>query len=315
MTTRTRPQGKRPAGRPARPQERGWLWVAAAIVAAGALALAVWATRDDGNGDAAAPGELADDPGVAHVHGLGIDPADGTLYVATHNGTFRIPDEGDAERMGESFQDTMGFTVAGPGDFLGSGHPDMAGMREGQPGQLGLIESTDGGESWQPLSLSGEVDFHGLAYAHDRVYGWDSGTGRFMVSTDREDWETRSTLDLYGFAVDPADAEHVIGATPEGLAASSDGGRQWAGLSAPAVVALAWDEASGLWGIGPDGQVHRSTDGGTTWGATGTLPGPPQALLAAGDTLYAAAEGGDATGIYQSTDDGQTWSLRYRDGG
>ena len=113
------------------------------------------------------------------MHGLGINPADGSLIVATHYGSFRIPvGQNEATRIGGDYQDTMGFTVEGPNHFLGSGHPDLAGMRAGQPAQLGLIESTDAGETWTALSLSGEVDFHGLAFAHDQVYGWDAGTGR-----------------------------------------------------------------------------------------------------------------------------------------
>ena len=276
------------------------------------LVVAVWALgRGGGSGDGSDP---AGDPGVAHVHGLGVDPADGTLYVATHTGMFRVPEEGEARRVGDSFQDTMGFTVVGDGRFLGSGHPDVAGAQAGQPGRLGLIESSDAGETWQEVSLSGEADFHGLSFVHDQVYGWDAGTGRFMVSADRAQWETRSTLDLYGFAVDPADRDHVVGATPTGLTASTDGGRQWAVVEeGPSLVALAWDQASGLWGVDAGGQAHHSADGGDTWQRAGSLPGPPQALLATADTLYAAADEGGITGIYRSADDGNTWTLRYRD--
>lgn len=67
------------------------------------------------------------DPGPIHVHGLGIDPADGSLFVATHTGLFRTPaGEQRAIRVADRYQDTMGFTVVGPNRFLGSGHPDAA---------------------------------------------------------------------------------------------------------------------------------------------------------------------------------------------
>jgi hypothetical protein len=43
-----------------------------------------------------------------------------------------------------------GFTVVGPNRFLGWGHPDLKEAREKHlPSLLGLIESTDSGESWQ----------------------------------------------------------------------------------------------------------------------------------------------------------------------
>lgn len=303
------PQPRRP---PTRWRRRDLLVLG--VVAAVAVPVLVWAglrlTDDDATPQVS---ELGDDPGVSHVHGLGINPADGALIVATHNGSFRIPADGDeAERIGDSFQDTMGFTVAGPDHFLGSGHPDVAGMRAGQPGRLGLIESLDAGATWTSISLSGEVDFHGLAFAHDQVYGWDSGTGQFMVSADRQDWDTRSTLDLYGFAVDPDDADHIIGATPDDSVESTDGGRTWNETDGRGFVALSWDTDAGLWGVDARGGIWHHTDGG--WELAGTLPGQPQALLATADGLYAAAhDDAEVTGIYRSTDDGATWDLRYRD--
>ncbi len=284
------------------------------IVVAGLAAIAalVWALASSGS---EAPGRASpgEDPGVAHVHGLGVNPADATLYVATHPGTFRIPDEGQAERVGSSYQDTMGFTVAGPDRFLGSGHPDVAGIQQGQPARLGLIESTDAGKTWKPLSLSGDADFHGLAYAHERVYGWDATSGRFMVSGDRTTWDTRSTVQLFGFAVDPTDPDHVIGASQNGLLESADGGRSWQPVESPGLVALSWDSEMGLWGVEPDGTVHRRDRAGSTWKQQGRLPGQPEAMLARGGVLYAAALEDDVTGIYRSDDDGATWRLVYRD--
>jgi len=284
--------------------------IAALLAAAAAGVALVIAAGDDDS--APRPGDLAD-PGVSHVHGLGINPADGSLIVATHNGSFRIPADGDdAERIGDSFQDTMGFTVVGPDRFLGSGHPDVAGLQAGQPGLLGLIESTDAGRTWESVALSGQVDFHGLAFAHDQVYGWDSTSGRFMVSANRVDWDGRSTLDLYAFAVDPDYPDHIVAATPDGLADSTDGGRSWQPSDGPTLLTLSWDPDAGLWGAEPDGHVWRND--AAELAQAGRLPGQPQALLATHDALYAAVhDAGDVTAIYRSTDDGATWQLRYRD--
>ena len=286
-----------------------------AVAAAVVLVLAVVGVvaLTGGDGDDTARVARSDEPGVAHVHGLGVNPADGSIYVATHHGTFRLAGDDPAQRVGDSFQDTMGFTVVGPDHFLGSGHPDIAGTREGLPGLLGLIESTDGGGTWEPVSLLGEVDFHGLAYAHDQVYGWDSTTGRFMVSADRQTWDERSTVDLFGFAVDPNDADHIVGGGPEGLVESSDGGRMWAPAEAPGLLVLSWDADAGLWGADQAGAVWQHD--GTEWTQAGELPGAPQAFLATADALYAAAGEHDTerTGIYASGDDGRTWELRYPD--
>lgn len=277
------------------------------------MPILVWAGVRLADRDRTPAGLPAEDPGVSHVHGLGLNPADGSLYIATHHGTFRLGSSNEIRRVGGSYQDTMGFTVAGPNRFLGSGHPDVAGIRRGQPTRLGLIESTDGGASWQDVSLSGEVDFHGLAFAHDRVYGCDSGSGRFMVSADGRTWETRSTLPLQSFAVDPDDPEHIVGASPDGLVASRDGGRTWGGITGPALAVLSWDRAAGLAGATPNGRVHYSADRGATWTAAGRLPGPPQALLATAEAWYAAADKNGTTEIYRSTDTGRSWALYYRD--
>ncbi len=97
-----------------------------------AVPVVMWAGVRFAGQDDDRPVVVADDPGVSHVHGLGINPSDRSLIIATHFGSFRLPAGGDvATRIGDSFQDTMGFTVAGPDNFLGSGHPDLAAARSG----------------------------------------------------------------------------------------------------------------------------------------------------------------------------------------
>lgn len=278
-----------------------------ALVVLLAAIVVVTALRRGDNG-------AATEVGVAHVHGLGVDPADRSLFVATHYGLFRLPEgEGDAERVGDSYQDTMGFTVAGPRRFLGSGHPDLAGLQAGLPGLLGLIESDDAGASWHSLSLQGEVDFHALAAAHGRVYGWDSTSGRFMVSADERTWESRSTLTMSGFAVDPEDADHVIAIAEQGAVESRDGGRTWQPTESPALVVLGWRGDGALYGADAAGTVHvRSTRG--AWTELGRIPGSPHAFLATDGVLYVASQDAeDRVGVYESVDEGRTWRLRYRE--
>jgi photosystem II stability/assembly factor-like uncharacterized protein len=295
-----------------RPRRRVTKGVVVASVAALAVVVAVGVAiaRRDAGPKALSP-MPGDDPGVVHVHGLGIDPADGTLFAATHLGLFRIPENGTATRVANRYQDTMGFTVVGPHDFLGSGHPDLdEDTGKNVPPLLGLIESTDAGETWKRLSLLGEADFHGLQYAHGTVYGYDSTNGRFMVSTDRKHWETRSTGQLVAFAVSPADADVILATTPNGLQRSTDGGRTWTPAPSPTVQLLHWADPTHLWALSPSGQVLLSADGGTTFDVKGNLPGPPEAITADGDRLYAAVQ---RNGIFTSTDGGKTWTVRYRD--
>ncbi len=307
QTTRRRPtaptRGRRPTTSPTALIVIGGLVVAA--IAGGAFL----ASRRNGESAAA--------PVIAHVHGLGINPADGSLQVATHNGTFRLAGDSPVTRVGTTAQDTMGFTVVGPNHFLGSGHPAPAEARQGKPSRLGLIESTDAGTTWNSRSLSGEVDFHTLAASQGTTYGLDSGTSRLLASTNNTSWETRSTIKAFGFAVDPARVDHLVAGGPNGTLDSADGGRTWQPVSGtPRLVALSWGPGGTLWGVDQTGGAHSSTDSGATWQAAGAVDGQPQALLATDDRLVVAvATPDERTAIYQSVDAGRSWQTRYQSPG
>jgi hypothetical protein len=289
--------------------QSGRWWTARWLV--GGLLVALIVAGCSSDQPAAPSAHIVDDPGVVHVHGLGINPADGVLYAATHTGLFTVRD-GAASRVANRYQDTMGFTVVGANQFLGSGHPDARDPQLYQPGRrplLGLIESRDAGRSWQPLSLLGEADFHALQVAHGRVYGYDATGGRFMVSGDRRQWQVRSKQELAGFAVSPDDPELVVAATEQGLARSRDGGRRWQPIGGPAAVLLDWERPDGLWAMTGDGQVWQSRDAGQHWVYRGKLNGKPEALLAHGADLYVAVA---QLGIVTSADRGRTWRVLYQ---
>ena len=117
MTRATKARAQRRRQAPPPPKHSPWverglfgLVVVAVVLAAAGL----WRLSDDGRGTSAA------DAGPVHVHGLGIDPADKALFIATHTGLFRVGDgQSSAVRVGDSYQDTRGFTVVGENRFLG----------------------------------------------------------------------------------------------------------------------------------------------------------------------------------------------------
>ncbi|UQA91897.1 F510_1955 family glycosylhydrolase [Streptomyces halobius] len=242
--------------------------------------------------------------GVSHVHGLGIDPADGRLYVATHYGVIAVADDGSSKRVSDT-ADYMGFTVAGPKTFLGSGHPAEG---DGGHANRGLIKSTDSGKTWKTLSLGGEADFHALDYAHNTIYGYDSTNGLLRVSKDGKKWDKRAELAAVDIAVSPNDPDTVLATTQNGIAKSTDGGNTFTDGTEPILAFVSWAKPDALYGIDPAGALQRSTDGGTTWKKTGTVPGgQPQALTAvSADRVLAATQ----KGVYESRDSGKTFTKR-----
>ncbi|MFE6647711.1 F510_1955 family glycosylhydrolase [Nocardioides sp. NPDC057772] len=237
---------------------------------------------------------------VGHIHGLGVDPADDSLYVATHFGLFRVDEAGGAERVADRWQDTMGFAVVGPGHFLGSGHPDLT---EDLPPHLGLVESTDAGETWTPLALQGEADFHILEPAGELLYAFDSTTRRLLRTEDRKQFEEVLTGDLVSVAATDK-AEQLYATTRTGQLISIDastGRTQELGGPVTAYVDISAD--GDLVGIGPDGVVRVSDDVGEGWQEAGSIGGPPAAFTITEQGWYAAT----AEEAYRSRDNGKTW--------
>lgn len=234
-----------------------------------------------------------------HVHGLGVNPADGRLYVASHMGVFEQTDRG-FDRVADRWQDTMAFTVAGPDHFLASGHPDL---REDMPPHLGLIESTDAAETWEPLALEGEADFHVLELAGDRLYGYNSLTQTLMVTEDRESWSEVLAAPVLDAEADPADPGSLVLSDPRGQLMSLEAGGQPQPLpDSPRVGILDWPDPGVLVGLGPEGEVWVS-NGGDRWEQAGVVPGSPQALTATSEAWYVASD----RGLFSSADEGATW--------
>jgi len=275
----------------------GWVASAAAVILA-VMALVIWLGGRTGNKQPVA---------LTHVHGLGINPADGSLYIATHNGLYQLAADGTPHLVGQGRQDTMGFTIAGPNQFLASGHP--APGQDGPP-HLGLIESDDGGITWTTRSLAGEADFHALRYRHNTVYGYNSVRGQLITSTDRANWHTRASIQLRDFDVHPDDPNTLLATTETGLQRSSDGGITWDPAAGPPVALLAWEDSTLLWGLTTTGEIVRSADAGRNWMPSGRIAGQPAALTAHDGTLYAAVH---ERGIFRSGDGGTTWTLLFGD--
>ncbi|MEU2769852.1 F510_1955 family glycosylhydrolase [Streptomyces diastaticus] len=278
----------------------------AALLAAAVALLAACSTSDpDQNTTTAA------DPGTGHLHGLGVDPSDNTVYAAGHHGVFRLSD-GKAARVAGRYQDTMGFTVTGPSTFLASGHPSPTDPDARSP-HLGLIRSTDAGRTWNTLSAEGEADFHALEQAGSTLYGFDSQSGKLWASTDGgRTWDQRAALPLLDLAAHAQNPDTVWAATGKGLERSTDAGRTFRAVPAAlGLVAVDEPEPGLLIALAADGRFVNSRDG-RTWTENGRLPegGEPTVLAAVTAQRLLAADSTDT--VYESTDAGRTWTVLHR---
>jgi hypothetical protein len=236
---------------------------------------------DDSPGRPAEQQPAGETEGVHHIHGLGVDPSNGTLYVATHTGLFQAAKgEQRMQRIGDSAQDIMGFAVVGRDRFIGSGHPDPDDTSS--PPNLGLVESRDGGKTWMSISLLGEADFHVLHSSGQRIYGYDGTHGRLMVSSDAgREWAQRAPpAAMFDLAIDPRDPDRIVASTERGVFSSANAGKAWRPLRDDTAGLLAWPAADRLYLVDGQGQIQRSGDGGRQWQPTGSIGGQPVAFIA-----------------------------------
>jgi len=236
---------------------------------------------------------------ITHVHTIVRDTATGVILLATHQGLFLLENK-KLTQIGPTV-DLMGFTSTGGGRYLASGHP---GPGVELPEPLGLVESTNGGQTWSVLSRAGESDFHALTAGPDRILAFD---GQLRTSTDGRTWETVAIpSDPMALAIAPS-GRATLATTEEGLLRSTDDGATWTRADTPQLMSLvAWADDHTVVGSGPGGRLLISDDSGLTWtaaeeafgevtalGASMTGAGAVEILLVADSTVLGITDGGN----------------------
>lgn len=248
------------------------------------------AVADTSSGDSAAATNAASDVAVTtypvaglHVHGLARDPADRTLYAGTHEGLYSYA--GGQPELVSPAMDFMGLAVAGPGEFVASGHAGPGGEL---PEPMGLIRSQDAGRTWEALSRGGESDFHSLSASGSVVMGYD---GALRSTEDGTTWvEATIPEPLADVALSP-DAGVALITTESGLQRSQDAGGTWELVpDAPRMIYVEWADADTVVGLSVQDQIMVSEDAGRTFAARGEAPAQDVVAFSAsaqGDTLEA----------------------------
>lgn len=243
--------------------------VTAALLTAGCSADPSGADEQHHDGPAAGPGGLPS----RHVHAVTRDPSGGHVLLATHDGLFRLTPGAPPARIGPVI-DLMGFTVAGRGHFYASGHP---GPGTDLPNPVGLIESTDGGQTWTPLSRQGRSDFHTLTASTAGIVGFDGD--ELATTTDGRTWQPLTPPVAPHATAAAPDGSTLLVTSAQGLVRSVDRGRTWARVTTTMPLQLvAFADNTHVAAAAPDGQVATSADAGATWKTAGSIGGPPHAI-------------------------------------
>ena len=275
----------------------------------------------------AMPSLLAE-PLLVHVHGLFISTDGKSLFVPSHTGlaVFR---GGTWSEVNGPIHDFAGFSLA-EGAMYASGHPPPG---SSLPNPLGLVKSADGGETWQPLALGGEADFHLIAagYRSRAVYVLSTQPnsampepGLHVTRDDGKTWKRAAARGLegniFGIAAHPRETGTVAVATATGLYVARDGGgtfRRIDGRQAATAVAFDIDGRHVKYARA----VRRELVSMTLDGKSRTLARfPPIGLdypthiaqSPADSRVLALAT--DRRHVYVSRDSGLTWSQIAKDG-
>ena len=240
----------------------------------------------------------------AHIHGVGVDPDGGTIFLATHDGLFAVDEDGASNRVGPVI-DLMGFAVAGAGHFVASGHP---GPGTDMPQPVGLIETTDGGQTWDEVSRQGNSDFHALTVSEAGVLGYD---GSLLRSPDGQEWEQVPIPAAPATLSASVDGQLVLATTQQGLLQSADAGATWSSVEgAPLLQVVHWaPDGQTVVGADPSGVVWTSVDRGATWEKGPSLGSSPQAVhmsASAGSTRVVVVT---AEALLESEDGGRSFDV------
>ena len=182
-------------------------------------------------------------------------------------------------------------------------------------GQNTILATSDGGTHWAP-QLSGKLNLTSVDFVSARD-GWAVGTTSLLATTDGgAHWAAlpepcqaiRSVHFISpttGFAV--AGGQHTASTDPAVPAAggavlsTTDGGRTWHAMSAPAnAQTVCFNDPQHGW-VGANGLLYRTSDGGKNWTSLTTMAGQ-------------VGSGSPANMSVECASNGTAWALRVGPG-
>lgn len=239
----------------------------------------------------------------AHVHGMAAIGTDQVL-LATHEGLYDVS-ASPAKRIGP-LVDWMGFSLGADG-FYASGHPGPGTDLENP---VGLMHSTDKGNTWEPLSRSGISDFHALTVSKHAVIGFD---GRLRSTTDGKNWqELDPRIQPATLAADP-NGSVLLATTEQGIWRSVNDGKTFS-APVPGAPVLQYVALAGQTAVGftPGNVAWSSVDGGASWREGTQTAGVVDAVAlgAGGKDIWVSS----SAGIEHSTNAAGRFTVRFTPG-
>jgi hypothetical protein len=200
-----------------------------------------------------------------------------------------------------------------------SGHPATG-------GNMGLVKSTDEGQTWQSVStvLDPPVDFHAMSVSKSNpntIIGFDSGgRGLFKTTDAGKTWDKFNYPGKYvaSLAISPSDPNVIFAGTSDGIYQSNDGAASWTQLNqykGIGVMALAFDADGNLYASTKESGLAKSSDLGKTWKSINRPPDNLTATSIAADSQnkliyvagFAAPQGYQE--VFKGNVDGSDWQL------
>lgn len=181
-------------------------------------------------------------------------------------------------------------------------------------GQTQFYKSTNGGTSWSQIAQTTHVDYHDVVYT--------SGTNVFLVS-DGGIWKSTNAgstwtnlspglviSQLYGFGHSQTNANLIIGGWQDNGTNSWNGSSWSAEMGGDGMLAfVSHSNDNNMWGSQYNGSLNKTTNGGGSWSACGTISEtcpwvtPWKEDPATANNLWAGC-----ANVWKSTNGGTSWT-------
>ena len=254
-----------------------------------------------------------------HIHGFGWDPSGTTLSVATHTGLRIFENDHWFNSKGPA-HDYIAMAPTADG-FYASGSPAPS-ASEGEP--LGLVKSTDLGETLQMLSFEGEsaIHFLGAGYETNTVYvvideeNSIVSPGLHYSYDDGANWQISAaqgvTSVIIQMAAHPTNDAILAFASEGGVLLSTDNGNSFAPVTdqqsysaltfSPAEEGVLYYGLDTLYRLAPDGSEPEALNMPAlrvqdAMMAVAVNPTNPNEIVIATFDSY----------VWHTTDHGETW--------